>query len=114
MNLRSEMWWHMREALDPVNNTGIALPPDPALLAELCAPRWSLSGKTIKVESREEIVKRVGRSPDRATAVVLALPDLPKLKALRAAHGHHMVLDYDPAARMHDDGYRVMDYDPYS
>lgn len=99
-NLRSDLWWAMREALDPTRDTGIALPPDPALLSELCAPRWSLSGKTIKVESREDIVKRIGRSPDRATAVVLALIDQPKVAALRAARGGEEVLDYDPLSRL--------------
>jgi len=34
---------------------------------------------TIKVESREDIIDRVGRSPDRATAVVLANIDTPKV-----------------------------------
>jgi hypothetical protein len=99
-NLRSELWWRLREALDPIADTGIALPPDPALLAEMCAPRWSLSGKTIKVESRDEIVKRVGRSPDRATAVVLALIDQPKRAALMSATGRSDILDYDPMSRM--------------
>lgn len=83
-NLRSQLWWQMREALDPAADNGIALPPDKDLLAELCAPRWELSGMTIKVEGREDIVKRVGRSPDRASAVVLALIDTPKLRDLRA------------------------------
>jgi hypothetical protein len=102
-NLRSELWWRMREALDPINDSGIALPPDPELIAELCAPRFSLSGKTIKVESRDEIVKRVGRSPDRATAVVLALIDQPKTAAIRALTGRtdaNDVLDYDPLAHL--------------
>lgn len=99
-NLRSELWWRMREALDPTVDSGIALPPDPELLAELCAPRWSLSGKTVKVESREEIVKRVGRSPDKATAVILALIDQPKLRVLRAAFGQDDVMAYDPMANM--------------
>lgn len=65
-NLRSQLWWQLRGALDPEANNGIALPPDKDLLAELCAPRWELSGMTIKVESRDEVIKRVGRSPDRA------------------------------------------------
>ena len=47
-NLRSQLWWQMRELLDPQNDTGAALPPDPALLAELCAPKWELSGMTIR------------------------------------------------------------------
>jgi hypothetical protein len=99
-NLRTDLWWALREALDPTADTGIELPPDPSLLAELCAPRWSLSGKTIKVESREEIVKRIGRSPDAGTAVVLALPDVPKVKALHDARAVDDVLNYDPMARM--------------
>lgn len=99
-NLRSELWWRMREALDPTQNTGIALPPDQALLAELCAPRFELSGKTIKVEGREDIIKRVGRSPDRATAVVLALIDQPKARVLRALSGVDDVMNYDPLANL--------------
>jgi hypothetical protein len=36
-NLRSQLWWMMREALDPANNTGAALPPNPRLKADLTA-----------------------------------------------------------------------------
>lgn len=77
-NLRSELWWRMREALDPANNTGICLPPDPRLLADLCAPTWELSGSTIYVASREQIIERIGRSPDYGSAYILALIDTPK------------------------------------
>ena len=59
-NLRSELWWTMREALDPALNTGIALPPDPRLLADLCAPTWALQGAIVYVESRDDIFKRIG------------------------------------------------------
>lgn len=72
-NQRSEHWWKMREALDPANNTGVALPNDPRLKADLCAPKWRLQGSKIKVESREDIVARIGRSPDFASAYILAL-----------------------------------------
>lgn len=78
VNQRSELWWKMREALDPEANNGIALPPEPRLLADLCAPKWELQGRAIKVESREEIIKRIGRSPDFASAYILALLDFPK------------------------------------
>lgn len=97
-NTRSMLWWRMREALDPANDTGIALPPDKALLSELCMPKWEVQGKVIKVESREDIVKRLGRSPDRATAVILALMDVPKLTVLRAAKAQDEVLNFDPYA----------------
>ena len=77
-NLRSELYWKFREALDPANNTGIALPPSKQLLADLCAPVWTLSGPTIQVESRDGIIARIGRSPDWASAYMLALIDMPK------------------------------------
>lgn len=84
-NLRSELWWRMREALDPANNTGIALPPDRQLLIDLCTPKWSLSGMTIRVQSREDIIKDIGRSPDYGSAAILALIDTPKRAAMEAA-----------------------------
>lgn len=77
-NLRSQLWWGMREDLDPANDTGIALPPDRQLLIDLAAPVWRLQGSTIYVESREDIIKRIGRSPDWASAYLLARMDTPR------------------------------------
>lgn len=74
-NLRSQLVWQFREALDPANNTGIALPPDTDLLADLCAYRWSMRGGKVMVESRDDILRRIGRSPDHASAIFLALMD---------------------------------------
>lgn len=82
-NVRSLLWWRMREALDPANNRGIALPPDRQLLADLCAPTWRPTGNRVYVESREEIIKRIGRSPDWASAYLLALLDTPKIEGYR-------------------------------
>ena len=100
MNLRAQLWWQFREDLDAANNTGIALPPDPQLLQELAAPKWSMSGVTIKVESREDIVARIGRSPDRATAYILARMDLPKLHLLVRQQQQSQALAYDPFAHL--------------
>lgn len=83
-NLRSWLWWRMRELLDPLNNTGIALPPHQRLRADLCAPKFSIAGQLLKVQSREEVVKTLGRSPDYGTAYVLAAIDTPKKAALVA------------------------------
>lgn len=77
-NKRSELWWKFREALDPAQNTGIALPQDSRLKADLCAPKWRLQGSKIRVESREDIIDRIGRSPDYASAYCLALIQTPK------------------------------------
>lgn len=95
-NLRSQLWWAMREALDPTANTGIALPPDPRLLADLCAPTWDMAGTTIVVASREEIIDRIGRSPDYGSAYVLALMDTPKIATIEALGGRKSRLDYNP------------------
>ena len=58
--------------------TGIALPPDKALLAELCAYKWQLVGNGIKVDSRDKQLEILGHSPDLASAYFLALNDTPK------------------------------------
>lgn len=76
VNKRAEAHWKFREALDPDQEHGaqIALPPDPLLLAELTAARWKLGSRGIQIESKDEIKKpeRLGRSPDRADAVIEA------------------------------------------
>ena len=99
-NLRSQLYWRMREALDPQNNTGICLPPDKRLLADLCAPTWKLVGQTIQVASREEIIDRIGRSPDFASAYVLALMDTPKRSILDDMGITKQRKDYDPYSQM--------------
>lgn len=94
-NMRSWLWWRMRELLDPTANNGIALPPDPVLLADLCAPKWNPKGNKIEVESREKIIKRIGRSPDRGTAYILASMDTPKIAWVQAMTPN---VDYNPLA----------------
>ena len=116
-NLRSEVWWGMREALDPEHNPDVMLSDeDPEILADLCAPRWEVQGSTIKVESREDIVKRIGRSPDTGTALVLANIDLPKVAVLRAAAGRTDVLNYTPTDHLPGDDRAMggLDWDPMS
>lgn len=96
-NQRSELAWKFREALDPTNNTGIALPPDDKLKSDLTAFTWGLSGSVVKVADREDIVKKLGRSPDDASAFFLALMDTPKVAAMRAL-GQRSRGEYDPYA----------------
>jgi hypothetical protein len=99
-NQRSELWWRMREALDPANNTGIALPPDQRLLADLCAPTWKLVGQTVAVASREEILDKIGRSPDYASAYCLALMDTPKRSIMQELGRYNKREDYDPYSKL--------------
>jgi hypothetical protein len=79
-NKRAELYWRMREALDPQNEEQIALPPDPQLLGDLTAARWWLGKSGIQIEPKDDIKKRLGRSPDRGDAVVLANITTPKRK----------------------------------
>ncbi len=89
-NWRSLMWWRFREALDPLFNANldprhkdyqppVALPPDPKLKADLCAPRWKLTSSGILVEPKVDIEKRLGRSVDDGDAVIMAWIDTPKV-----------------------------------
>ena len=71
-NVRAEMYWQFRDALDPKSGEQIELPPDARVLAEGVAPRWKLQGGKIYIESKEEIRKRLGSSTDWWDAIVIA------------------------------------------
>ena len=72
-NLRAEAYWQLREALDPDYGATLALPPDKEMLGDLCAAKWMIRTGKIYIESKEEIIKRLGRSPDCADAITIAL-----------------------------------------
>lgn len=97
-NLRAEIMWRVREALDPENPLAYALPPDPRLKADLCAPRWEYRGGKVKVESKDEIKARIGRSPDDGDAVGLALIETLKDEA-DPRNVRRVIRDYDPETR---------------
>lgn len=73
-NKRAETMWRFREALDPEQHGGspIALPNDPAIRADLASARWFLTPRGIRIEEKAEIKKRIGRSPDKGDAIVMA------------------------------------------
>lgn len=107
-NQRAEDIWKFREALDPTQEGGsaIALDPDDAeLKSDLASYRWvavRIEDKLgIKIEAKEEIKKRLGRSPDRAEAVVMALApgDGIALRALRRRIQPKVVLGYRNSKR---------------
>lgn len=79
VNCKAAAWWALRELLDPDRGARLCLPPGDDLAAELCAPRWEMTstGK-IRVESKDEVRDRIGRSTDLADAVALAVwPERP-------------------------------------
>ena len=67
-NLRSQMYWQMREDLRE-GKVFFAI-RDEELIAELTTPKWEIKSGKIAIESKEEIKKRLGRSPNKADAVV--------------------------------------------
>lgn len=71
-NKRAEVYWKFMEALDPEQDGGspIALPDDPMLVSDLTCLSWELTPNGIKVTPKKEVVKILGRSPDRGDAVV--------------------------------------------
>ncbi len=76
-NNRAAAWWNLRELLDPHQPGGakIMLPDDEQLKADLTAPKWKLSDSgsppKIKIEPKEDIRERLGRSPDTGDAIVM-------------------------------------------
>jgi phage terminase large subunit len=70
---RDELWFSIRNYLDD----GGTLPDHDELEGDLLSPTYSFTraGK-IKVESKDEIKKRLGRSPDFGDAFALAVVDL--------------------------------------
>lgn len=73
-NLRSALWWRIREALDPESENPLALPPDDRLTGDLTGVMYNYtSNGKIKVESKDDIRARIGRSTDAADGLALAL-----------------------------------------
>lgn len=74
-NRRAEMYWLLREALDPTNADKIALPPDPELLGDLTAVRYKVvtMGKVaaLLMRSKDEIREALSRSPDKGDAIAM-------------------------------------------
>ena len=80
-NVRSQAYWQFREALDPDQPGGstICLPDDPELVAELTAPTFRTirqGGRMcIQLQEKDAVMKSLGRSTDKADAVVMAWYD---------------------------------------
>lgn len=68
-NLNAQAWWYLREML---RKGEYELPNNTRLKEDLTAIRYSISGeREIKVESKDDLKKRIGRSPDYGDAVVM-------------------------------------------
>ena len=72
-NLRSEMYWTLRELLNPDYEPTLGLPPDKELMGDLCALKWKIKNGRIYIESKEDVAKRIGRSTDCGDAAAEAV-----------------------------------------
>jgi len=73
-NLKAQIWWSLREWFKPRGGkSNISIPNDPELIKQLKEMRYSYdSSRRLKIESKEEVKKRLGQSPDKADALALA------------------------------------------
>ncbi len=66
-NVRTEMWWRIREWL----MAGAAITDDPDWGRDLCAPQYKYQRDMIALEGKDDIKKRIKRSPDVGDALAL-------------------------------------------
>jgi hypothetical protein len=88
---RSEMWWRMREWIEPTEDTGEVDPKGQRVmaplaqlymgmreLAQLNAPSYTVKNGRIQIETKESMRKRGRRSPDRGEAFLLGFFEPPQ------------------------------------
>jgi len=69
-NMRAYLYWAIRDWLNPANGSQAMLPPDDELAEELTETKWNMrSDGSIELESKDEIKKRLRRSPDKGDSL---------------------------------------------
>lgn len=73
-NLRAELWWEIGRGLSERQGWDLSgMDNADTTVAQLLEPRWDADpAGRVRVEKKEEIIKRLGRSPDNADALLLA------------------------------------------
>lgn len=73
VNLRAELWWMARDLTKQGGWVLHGMEHQEATVSQLTDPHWATAtGGRIKVEEKAETIKRLGRSPDDADALILA------------------------------------------
>ncbi len=69
-NMRAYLYWCIRDWLNPAFDSKACLPPDDELTEELTSIEYKFqsNGKII-IEPKEDIIERIGRSPDKSDAL---------------------------------------------
>ena len=115
-NRRAEMWIAMADWV----KKGGWLPRIDALVAELVTPTYTFANGALLLEEKDQIKKRLGRSPDVADALALtfAIPDMPgdvvselpeQVQAIARALQEQARTDNNAGG----EGRAVTDYDPF-
>lgn len=95
VNMRAYLFWCVRDWLDPKNGKLAMLPPDAGFDEEATEIRWSYrSDGRIIIEPKDDIKKRLGRSPDKFDALANTFyPVQPEqaidMERLNRIFGHH-------------------------
>lgn len=72
INLRAELWWEVGRDLSKDMAWDLA-EVDDGVISQLVAPKYSVArGGRIQVEAKDDVRRRIGRSPDDADALLLA------------------------------------------
>lgn len=67
--IRDQLWWALREWLK--NEPNAMLPPDEGLVQELLNATYEVTLKVVKVLDKKSMKATLGRSPDRADALMM-------------------------------------------
>jgi hypothetical protein len=82
LNMRAYLLWALRDWLDPRYGSTAALPEDDELLQEATEIKWKFTSKgKIQVEAKEDIKKRLKRSPDKTDALAETFWPVPDVEA---------------------------------
>lgn len=108
LNLRAEMWFKMAEWI----RQGAAIPPDTALISELCAPSYDNDNASnrLRLESKADVRARIGASVDIADAYALTFA----FPVGTSAGTGKANIDFDPFATRDEIGKVDVDFDPYN
>lgn len=97
-NKRAEAWWHAAEMFAEGR---CDIPDDPMLIKQLCGVTYHFRNGRIFIDKKEDLEEKLGCSPDRADAYVIALD------ALRLARPYYKPDAYDRDDE-DDEGYDPM------
>lgn len=98
-NRRAEIWFAMAKWVQD----GGALPPLPEMVAELTTPTYAFHKGKFLLEDKDQVKKRLGRSPDLADALALTfglveMPGRASIGSMPAGQAAHAKSDWDPYA----------------